>query len=94
MDTNGQREDGDLAGKRRVSFWHHKIMPSDKSLIERLPENQRVLLQSQGQYRERAERFGIPVGTVRSRLHRARTALDILRQERDAASDDLPVHSS
>jgi DNA-directed RNA polymerase specialized sigma24 family protein len=35
-----------------------------------------------GNYKERASRLGVAVGTVRSRLHRARAALSALRRDK------------
>lgn len=51
-------------------------------LLSFLPESQRATLLSSGSYSERAEKLGVPIGAVRSRLHRARVALVALRQKR------------
>jgi DNA-directed RNA polymerase specialized sigma24 family protein len=73
--------------KREQRFLHFKLMPDDETLLDQLTDNQRALILSEGSYKERANQFGLPVGTVRSRLHRARLALAELRQERDTAHE-------
>ena len=73
------------SAKRQQRFLRFQLQPGDEALLDHLSENQRALLLSDGSYKERAERFGLPVGTVRSRLHRARAMLEQLRQDhRDA----------
>ena len=56
------------------------IEPSDAPLIEKLVEHHRQLITHDGTYAEMAEEFKIPIGTVRSRLNRARKALIALRE--------------
>jgi len=56
------------------------LADTDKALVERLPENYRVILLESGPYTEIAVRLRIAVGTVKSRLNRARTALLALRE--------------
>ena len=57
----------------------HLMLDEVRQAVERLPEEQRdiILLVPVGglAYEEVAEILGIPIGTVRSRLSRARTAL-------------------
>lgn len=57
----------------------HLMLHEVRQAVERLPEEQRdiILLVPVGglAYEEVAEILGIPIGTVRSRLSRARTAL-------------------
>jgi hypothetical protein len=69
------------AAKRRYHFLRFKLEPGDEKFINRLPEEQRVLLLAEGTYLAKATRLNIPVGTVRSRLHRARTAVARMRNE-------------
>src|ERR1700690_4289272 len=66
--------------KRKQKFVDFALQPGDDALLPSLPDAQRLLLQTEGSYQDRAERLGIPIGTVRSRLHRARTALERLRE--------------
>jgi len=70
--------------KRQQKYMNFKLRSEDKALLEFLPERQRELLTAEGSYQEIASRFGLPIGTVRSRLHRARAALEKLRQSHDA----------
>jgi len=67
------REDASLAAERR------EFAVLVLSLLDELPESYRVVFQlreEQGrEYGEIAERLGIPIGTVRSRLNRARRVL-------------------
>ena len=81
------------SGKRQQKYFRFQLLPNDDALIVRLPAAQRAALQSQGTYEERAAALGVAVGTVRSRLHRARAALEALRQEQDqtAALKDGPI---
>ena len=69
------------SSKRRYKFLRFKLEPGDGEFIDRLPEEQRVLLLANGSYADKATHFNIPVGTVRSRLHRARAAVVRLRYE-------------
>jgi DNA-directed RNA polymerase specialized sigma24 family protein len=65
--------------KRKQRFLRFKLQPGDESLLELMPARQRDLINASGSYQELAQRFGMPIGTVRSRLHRARAALEKLR---------------
>ena len=69
-----------LSSKRKQKFVDFALQPGDDALLPSLPEAQRLLLQTDGSYQDRAERLAIPIGTVRSRLHRARAALERLRE--------------
>lgn len=70
--------------KRKQKFLGFAFEPGDAELLPSLPEGQRQLLQTEGQYKDRAQKLGLPIGTVRSRLHRARAALLRLREEHPA----------
>ena len=64
--------------------------------MDRLDEPKRAILvlraYEQLSYEQIAEHLEVPVGTVMSRLNRARTALaDERKQETHAAEDDPPV---
>jgi hypothetical protein len=51
------------------------IQESDGPLIETLPITYQIILRAKGSYAKMAADLGMPIGTVRSRLHRARKAL-------------------
>lgn len=77
-----------LNPKRKQKFVDFALQPGDDALLPSLPDAQRLLLQTDGSYQDRAERLGIPIGTVRSRLHRARTALERLREHNPGKRED------
>ena len=68
--------------KRIQRFIRFVLKPGDEELIGQLSTNQQAILALKGSYEERGMRLGIPPGTVRSRLHRARSALVRLREGR------------
>jgi hypothetical protein len=74
-DQVGQRQ----TGKREYQYLHFKLLPGDEELLSLLSEDHRALLIADGTYEELAKQFGIPTGTVRSRLHRARAMMVQLR---------------
>jgi DNA-directed RNA polymerase specialized sigma24 family protein len=83
------------ASKREQRFLHFRLAAGDEALLGDLTNDQRALILLEGSYKEKAERFGLPVGTVRSRLHRARAALAGLREKRDAmiaSEKTAPIH--
>ena len=63
--------------------------------LDALPEEYRSVLWTiavdDASYREAAERLGCPVGTVMSRLHRARRGMRVLLREKPAPVAGLPV---
>jgi len=80
--------------KRTAKYSRFALLPEDQDLIAELPAEQQAALRSEGSYAARAEQMGVAIGTVRSRLHRARAALVRLREARDAsqAGGDEAVH--
>ena len=61
-----------------------KVIDADAPLIDRLKPQYQAVLRATGRYTDRAAQLQIPVGTVRSRLHRARAALTKLRARQAA----------
>jgi DNA-directed RNA polymerase specialized sigma24 family protein len=70
--------------KRQQKYLNFKLVSGDEALLELLPQKQRELLTAEGSYQDIAARFGLPIGTVRSRLHRARVALVQLRESQES----------
>jgi DNA-directed RNA polymerase specialized sigma24 family protein len=63
---------------RSINF---EVTADDLPLLEKLRRRHREILLATGTYRELAETLKIPIGTVRSRLNRARAALMKLRDQ-------------
>lgn len=55
----------------------------DEKLFGLLSDNHLEILRQRGSMEEIAESLHVPVGTVKSRLNRARTALETLRKEQE-----------
>jgi DNA-directed RNA polymerase specialized sigma24 family protein len=55
------------------------LTESDEFLLSQLPEPYVEILRQEGSMEEIARRLNIALGTVKSRTHRARAALDRLR---------------
>jgi DNA-directed RNA polymerase specialized sigma24 family protein len=77
--------------KRNQKFSGFEVEEGDRELLSRLSEEHRALLLADGSYKDKAEQLGIPLGTVRSRLHRARAILELLRHDADGQSTDQPA---
>ncbi len=71
--------------KRSSRYLNFKLQPGDEALLDLLPQRQSELMTAEGSYQEIAQRFNLPIGTVRSRLHRARAALEKLRESQAQA---------
>jgi DNA-directed RNA polymerase specialized sigma24 family protein len=80
--------------KRAQKYQGFSLQPGDRELLDRLPAHHRVILQAEGDYKTIAANLGIAMGTVRSRLHRARAALTELRQSHSElpAKNDGPLN--
>ncbi|HZQ40508.1 MAG TPA: sigma factor-like helix-turn-helix DNA-binding protein [Rhizomicrobium sp.] len=70
------------AAKSRT-FFRFRLQAEDAELIRQLPPLYQAVLESEGAYGERAAALNVPIGTVRSRLHRARKALQQLRDAQE-----------
>lgn len=70
----------------RDRFHNFKIEPSDQPLLEQMTALKRDLLTSKENYASFAERHNVPLGTVKSRMHRARVEL-IRRRAAAVASE-------
>jgi DNA-directed RNA polymerase specialized sigma24 family protein len=57
-----------------------KITDADAALIAKLPEDYQEALAMTGPYGARAAQLGVAVGTIKSRLNRARAALVAARE--------------
>ena len=68
--------------RRKAKYLNFAFLSGDSELLSSLSEEQRAVLTASGPYKERAEKLGLPIGTVRSRLHRARAALERLRSNK------------
>ena len=86
MDTRTNPSIHNPPQKRTAKYSRFALEPEDQDLIAQLPAEQQAALRSEGSYAERAAQMNVAIGTVRSRLHRARAALVRLREARDASS--------
>jgi hypothetical protein len=66
---------------RLQQFANFRLRESDDPLIAQMKPGYQAILRSNDGYTAMAQNFNIPIGTVRSRLHRARAALVLLRQK-------------
>jgi hypothetical protein len=67
--------------KEPRSYKKFQITENDLPLIRLLEPEHQEMLRASGSYAQIAAQLKLPLGTVRSRLHRARAALAALRQE-------------
>lgn len=74
-DPNSEQR-GRRANRRKASYL---LTDADEFLLGQLPEPYVEILRQEGSMEEIAQRLNIAPGTVKSRTHRARAALDALR---------------
>ena len=65
--------------QRAPQFKGMHVLETDEPLLAILEPKEQTVLRTTGSYEDRARELGIPIGTVRSRLHRARAKLVALR---------------
>lgn len=58
------------------------VLETDEPLLATLKPKTQAVLRTEGPYVERARELNVPVGTLRSRLHRARARLSALRSQK------------
>jgi len=68
--------------QRATQFKGMHVLESDEPLLASLEPKEQAVLRISGSYEERARELNVPVGTLRSRLHRARAKLVALRSQR------------
>jgi DNA-directed RNA polymerase specialized sigma24 family protein len=69
--------------RRRTSY---HLTEEDEFLLKALPARQAEILRQDGSLKDISDRLQLPLGTVKSRTHRARAALNALRaRAREAA---------
>jgi DNA-directed RNA polymerase specialized sigma24 family protein len=68
-----------IAAPRLDNF---QLTDEDNALLLRISEPHRKILSMHGSYAQIGQELNMPLGTVRSRLHRARKALAQLRSEK------------
>ena len=82
VQMDGREIEAPVSQKREQKFLRFRLEAGDMELLDQMPAPYRDALLASGSYKERAERLNIPLGTLRSRLHRARAALEALRNGR------------
>jgi hypothetical protein len=68
--------------RREAQFKGMLVLDTDEPLWACLGPNHKAVLCSNGSYEERAKELNLPVGTLKSRLHRARVKLAALRGQK------------
>ena len=68
--------------QRATQFKGMHVLESDEPLLATLKPKEQAVLRTNGFYDDRAQKLNVPVGTLKSRLHRARAKLVALRSQR------------
>jgi DNA-directed RNA polymerase specialized sigma24 family protein len=71
-------------GGRKVRLKGMHILETDEALVAQLSPADQAVLRSTGSYKDRQKQLQVPIGTLRSRLHRARVKLLALRRQASA----------
>jgi len=83
-DTNlphPQEPDATLSSSRQRRQRFFPLTEQDEPLLAQLSPRYVEILRQEGQMADIAARLNLPIGTVKSRLHRARAALGTLRRQ-------------
>jgi DNA-directed RNA polymerase specialized sigma24 family protein len=75
---------GRPSSQRATHFKGMLLLDTDEPLLSDLASNEQAVLRTDGSYEERARKLNVPLGTLRSRLHRARAKLVALRSQRQS----------
>jgi DNA-directed RNA polymerase specialized sigma24 family protein len=75
-------DSGRPSRQRATQFKGMLVLETDEQLLAALGPEGQAVLRANGSYEERARELNVPVGTLRSRLHRARAKLMALRGQR------------
>jgi len=67
--------------QRATQFKGMLVLETDEPHLAALEPKEQAVLRTNGSYEERARELNVPVGTLRSRLHRARAKLVALRSQ-------------
>jgi polysaccharide pyruvyl transferase WcaK-like protein len=81
--------------KRPQKYTGFALQPGDEELLDQLSPQQQEILRSKGPYNDLAAALGVAVGTIKSRLHRARASLSAVREssaQQRLLRDDSSVH--
>jgi len=68
--------------RRAQQFNGVHVLETDEALFATLWPKEQAVLRTSGSYKDRARELNVPVGTLRSRLHRARAKLVALRNQK------------
>jgi len=91
----GQELDNLSPKKRPQKYTGMELQPGDEEFLDRLSPRHQEILRTKGTYHDLAAAFGVAVGTIRSRLHRARAALFALRErstQQSPLQNEIAVH--
>lgn len=81
VEPNTERRAEDHARRTNRRKASYLLTEADEFLLTQLPEPYVEILRQDGSMEEIAQRLNVAPGTVKSRTHRARAALDRLRAE-------------
>jgi DNA-directed RNA polymerase specialized sigma24 family protein len=77
-------------GQRPMQYRGLQPIDTDELLLATLEPNEQAVLRASGSYVDRAKALNLPIGTLRSRLHRARAKLVALREMKQSEPNRKP----